>query len=136
MTIEDDFNAFWRAYPRRISKGTARAAFAKASRKTTLAAMLTAIEDYIRFKPDRIDFKHPATWLNGECWSDEWACVPQETGRKRNFADVARDKFNGTESVFGGRRDVELVSTGLGQSGSPDGHLRSGFSGHVIRSRH
>ncbi|TRD03814.1 hypothetical protein FJV76_14355 [Mesorhizobium sp. WSM4303] len=59
----------------------------------------------------------------------------QRTG-KRNFADVARDKFNGTESVFGGRRDVELVSTGHGQSGSDDGNLRGGFGEHVFPSRH
>ena len=67
----------------------------------------------------------------------EWLVVrsQQRTG-KRNFADVARDKFNGTESVFGGRRDVELVSTGHGQSGSDDGNLRGSLGGYVIPSRH
>lgn len=82
MTREDQFDAFWKAYPRRIAKGTARNAFDKAIRKTALETMLAAIEDYKRFKPERIDFKHPATWLNGECWDDEWAAVPvhQSTG--------------------------------------------------------
>lgn len=137
MTLEDDFNLFWRAYPRRISKGAARDAFTKAIRKTTLDTMLQAIADYIRFKPERIDFKHPATWLNQECWDDEWQSVPKEvSNRKRNFADVAMEKFNGSEGVFGSRRDVELVSTGHGQSGSDDGNLRIGFGGHVINSRH
>lgn len=67
----------------------------------------------------------------------EWlvARSQQRTG-KRNFADVARDKFNGTESVFGSRRDVELVSTGHGQSGSDDGNLRGGFAGPFAASRH
>ena len=67
----------------------------------------------------------------------EWlvAGSQQRTG-KRNFADVARDKFNGSESVFGSRRDVELVSTGRGQSGSDDGHLRGSPGGYVIPSRH
>jgi hypothetical protein len=76
MSREDDFNAFWAAYPRRVAKGHARAAFDKAIRKTTLETMLAAIIDYIRCKPDRIDFKHPATWLNGECWDDEWRQTP------------------------------------------------------------
>lgn len=72
MTKEEQFEAFWRAYPRRVSKGTARTAFDKALRKTTLSVMLAAITDYVRNKPDWVDFKHPATWLNGECWDDEW----------------------------------------------------------------
>jgi hypothetical protein len=75
-----DFDAFWDAYPRRISKGTARTAFEKAIRKTTLETMLAAIADYKRFKPERIDFKHPATWLNGECWEDEWQPMRPSTG--------------------------------------------------------
>ncbi len=90
-----DFDTFWQAYPRRVAKGHARTAFDRAIRKTTLETMLAAIADYIRFKPERIDFKHPATWLNGECWDDEWASVPQEIGRKRSFADVAFDRING-----------------------------------------
>lgn len=67
----------------------------------------------------------------------EWlvARSQQRTG-KRNFADVAMEKFNGSEGVFGGRRDVELVSTGHGQSGSDDGHLRGSLGGYVIPSRH
>jgi hypothetical protein len=82
MTREDQFDAFWKAYPRRVAKGHARTAFDKAIRKTTLEAMLAAIADYIRFKPDRIDFKHPATWLNAESWDDEWIVAPtrQSTG--------------------------------------------------------
>jgi hypothetical protein len=83
MTREDQFEAFWKAYPRRVAKGHARTAFDKAIRKTTLETMLAAIGDYILCKPERIDFKHPATWLNGECWSDEWKPVPalrQSTG--------------------------------------------------------
>lgn len=131
-----DFEQFWRAYPRRVAKGHARTAFEKAIRKTDLATMLAAIADYIRFKPERIDFKHPATWLNGECWSDEWASVPRETGRRRTFTDVAMDRFNGSESVFGGGRDVELVSTGHGQSGSDHGNLRGGLEGYLVPSRH
>jgi hypothetical protein len=72
MTKEEQFDAFWAAYPRRISKGAARTAFAKAIKKTTLEVMLEALKAYRLHKPEKIDFKHPATWLNGECWDDEW----------------------------------------------------------------
>lgn len=69
---DDLFEAFWNAYPRRIAKGRARTAFKTAIKLTTLETMLEAIDVYKRCKPERIDFKHPATWLNGECWDDEW----------------------------------------------------------------
>jgi hypothetical protein len=72
MTKEEQFELFWAAYPRRISKGAARTAFAKAIKKTTLETMVEAIKKYKLHKPEKIDFKHPATWLNGECWDDEW----------------------------------------------------------------
>ena len=72
MSKEEQFETFWRAYPRRVAKGAARKAFDKAIKKTTLQAMLEAVQKYERHKPEKIDFKHPATWLNGECWDDEW----------------------------------------------------------------
>jgi hypothetical protein len=72
MTKEEQFQTFWKCYPRRIAKGTAKKAFDKAIRKTTLESMLEAITRYVAMKPEKIDFKHAATWLNGECWDDEW----------------------------------------------------------------
>lgn len=76
MTKEEQFDQFWAAYPRRISKGAARLSFAKAIKKTTLETMLEAIKAYKLHKPEKIDFKHPATWLNQECWDDEWDHKP------------------------------------------------------------
>ncbi len=76
MTKEEQFNTFWAAYPRRISKGAARTAFDKALKKTTPETMLAAIKAYVSHKPEKIDFKHPATWLNQECWDDEWSAKP------------------------------------------------------------
>ena len=68
----DDFETFWRAYPRRIAKGYARRAFAKAIKKTSLEAILAGIEAYKQNKPDWQDYAHPSTWLNGERWDDEY----------------------------------------------------------------
>jgi phosphopantetheinyl transferase len=93
MTKEEQFETFWRAYPRRISKGSARTAFAKAIGKTTLDTMLSALVAYVANKPSYQDYKHPSTWLNGECWDDEWT-VPvavEKFERKRTLADAAED---------------------------------------------
>lgn len=72
MSKEEQFSTFWSCYPRRVAKGAARKAFDKAIKKTTLENMLNAITKYVAMKPEKIDFKHPATWLNAECWDDEW----------------------------------------------------------------
>ena len=81
MTKEDQFEAFWKSYPRRVAKGAARKAWDKAIKKTTLENMLKAITEYVAKKPEKIDFKHPATWLNGECWDDEWEPVQARVQR-------------------------------------------------------
>ena len=131
-----DFDTFWAAYPRRISKGAARTAFERAIRKTSLEAMLSAIADYIRFKPERIDFKHPATWLNGECWDDEWQSVPRETGRRRNFTDVAMDRFNGSASVQGNDPDARQFSPDEREPRFDGERLRIGGGRPIVPSHH
>lgn len=70
---DDGFDTFWATYPRKISKGAARKAWAKAI-KTSPAADITA--GAARFAAERQgqDPKftpHPASWLNGERWTDE-----------------------------------------------------------------
>lgn len=68
-----------------------------------------------------------AEWLNRPTY--------QRTGR-RNFADAALDRINGSEGVFGGSRDVEQLSIGQQQPGSDAGNLRIGFAGDFPASRH
>lgn len=91
MIPTDQFETFWKAYPRRVGKGDARKAFDRAIRKTSLAVMLHAIEQYIQHKPSWQDFCHPATWLNGERWDDEWSSPrPLSTGNGLLDALVGR----------------------------------------------
>ncbi|MDX1117045.1 hypothetical protein GOL29_03215 [Sinorhizobium medicae] len=90
MTKEEQFEAFWRGYPRRVAKGAARKAFDKAIKKTTLESMLKAITEYVAKKPEKIDFKHPATWLNGECWDDEWEPAQARVQRPTYGANYGR----------------------------------------------
>ena len=69
----DAFNAFWSAYPRKKN----RAAAVKAFRKITpdlLPTLFADIEARIRAGDWRLDqpefIPHPATYLNGERWTD------------------------------------------------------------------
>jgi hypothetical protein len=70
------FDAFWRAYPKRVGKAKAKESFTRLKPdETMLAIMLAAVE---RQKSSRDWTKdggqfipHPSTWLNARRWEDE-----------------------------------------------------------------
>jgi hypothetical protein len=71
------FEEFWLAYPRKVGKGAARKAFAKAlgkiaaedPRATVMAALNTAKRAWA--DTDAQFIPHAATWLNQDRWEDE-----------------------------------------------------------------
>jgi hypothetical protein len=69
----DEFDQFWAIYPRRRSKKAARIAYGKArkqfSQEEILAGAMRYEEECSGTDPRFI--AHPATWLNGERWTDE-----------------------------------------------------------------
>jgi len=67
------FDEFWDAYPRRISKGSAKKAWQKAIQKTEPDEIIRAAKRFaeLREGEDPRYTPHPATWLNGERWSDQ-----------------------------------------------------------------
>lgn len=75
MKIEDtpEFNEFWAIYPRRVAKGAARRAWVTALKKVDVAELLEGARRYAadRHAKNPKYTKHPASWLNGECWEDE-----------------------------------------------------------------
>lgn len=66
------FEQFWAAYPRKAAKGQARKAYAGALRKASAEQIAAGARRYARSRigEDERFTKHPATWLNGECWAD------------------------------------------------------------------
>ena len=74
--IDNEFEAFWSAWPRKVAKAEARKAWAQTSRvrpdlQTILTAILaaSATEQWMRGNGQFIP--HAATWLRGERWEDE-----------------------------------------------------------------
>lgn len=67
------FDQFWDVCPKKVGKGAARKAHAKASAKTDAAIILAGMQRYAasRAGQDQQYTVHPATWLTGERWSDE-----------------------------------------------------------------
>ena len=68
------FVDFWATYPRRVAKGLALRAWAKAIKSGVepgdIIAGAKRYADLMRGSDPKFT-KHPATWLNGQCWEDE-----------------------------------------------------------------
>ena len=75
MSLDDDFDEFWKLYPRKVAKGDARKAWKQVSAiRPPLERLLKAVvvaratdewrKDAGKFVP------YPATWLRGERWDD------------------------------------------------------------------
>lgn len=73
ISPKNKFEEFWNAYPRKVSKGEARKAYAKAIEKTSEQTLIAKAKAYAK-QPGRKDefTKYPASWLNAEGWLDEY----------------------------------------------------------------
>lgn len=65
----DGFDEFWAAYPRRVAKTQARAAWKK--NKCVLAEVLPSLEQQKKLWKDTQFIPHPTTWINQRRWEDE-----------------------------------------------------------------
>lgn len=76
-TLDDDFDTFWKAYPKKADKQKALKAWQKLKPdKEMLNAMLAAIERHKQsdkqwHRDDGQYIPYPASWLNGRRWEDE-----------------------------------------------------------------
>lgn len=80
-----EFDTFWKEYPRKVNKGTAKKAFEKALKQTDLQTIMSGLETLrIQVAGKGQEFiPHASSWLNGERWTDEIdqpVAVGQRTG--------------------------------------------------------
>lgn len=82
------FDAFWTLYPRHVAKKDARRAWDRIP-AAEHDAILTALVGWRRVWLRRAEIEyipHPATWLNGERWTDE---LPQPIAQSTSAAHIA-----------------------------------------------
>lgn len=93
-----DFDEFWKAYPEHKAKGAARTAWAKAIKRADPFTIIAGAVAY-RDDPDRKDgfTKHPATWLNADCWTDEPAVRRRTHAKGVTAAQRLLERHTGTE---------------------------------------
>ncbi len=101
----NDFEIFWRAYPKRKSKGDAEKAFAKVRPDETLfATILAKIEESKTsddwLKDDGKYIPYPATWLNAKGWEDEVKRGGQD-GKARQSSRTLPKHYRTPEEIFG-----------------------------------
>ncbi|PYC83430.1 hypothetical protein C7C46_08835 [Streptomyces tateyamensis] len=92
------FDAFWSAYPRKIGKSYARAAWAKAiKRGADPAAIADAVPRHAAFwraaGTDPKFIPYPTTWLNGDRYEDQLDTQPAITPQTRQQTYEERGIF-------------------------------------------
>jgi hypothetical protein len=78
------FDAFWKAYPRKVGKGQAQKAWLVAVRKADPERIVEGVERY-PWPDDPAFVPHASTWLNGQRWEDE---LPGMKPRKLSQAEL------------------------------------------------
>lgn len=136
----DPFEAFWSAYPRKIGKPKAKAAFAAALRRTTgPPEIMAGLQPWIAAWTDPQFIPHPTTWLNRDGWNDK----PPVSHERPDHLNAAPDpRRANTESRRGVWVDVIAERDGgapgpvHGPGGTPavdrgePGRLRLAHAGH------
>lgn len=119
MWPENYQQLFWEQYPRRVDKKKAmqKLDVIRKAGKVPFSDIISGVEGYARHvsgtEPQFI--KHPATWLHGECWANEYSPA-RRSGESAFIAGMAR--VAARYGVSGGSpgRDGP-VSDGLGATG-------------------
>src|SRR5690606_5588060 len=101
------FDEWYREYPKKSSKGAARVAFKSALKKADLETLTRGRDLYVaKLKMDKTEknfIKHASTWLNQECWDDDYGDVKiVPSGFRAWFASVLESANTGeVERVLG-----------------------------------
>lgn len=98
---EEGFERWWSHVPKKVGKGAARRAYANALKKAIAEVLLDKMKLYAaaRAGQDPHYTKHPATWLNAECWLDEDVESSGDAGDPLAQARIARERREQRERV-------------------------------------
>lgn len=91
------FEEFWNLYPRKEQKKKTKEKFLKLLEKNDYELIKKGLLNYIEYiksnKTETKYIKHPTTWLNGECWNDEYNI---------NLEKTSQDVKSLLDTYFGG----------------------------------
>lgn len=86
-----EFAEFWSVYPAHVGRRAAFKAFAKARTRAEHQAIVAGAQRYAHDPTRKPEFtKHPATWLNADCWLDE----PAKSGVEAIIERMNGEKYD------------------------------------------
>ena len=101
----DGFEDAWAAYPRKVGKGQAKKAWAKALKKVDQRSLQEALARFIPTQQgkEKQFIPHLATWLNGERWDD----TPEDASGPRTTAGLLQSAMAGNlKTIDGGLNEL------------------------------
>lgn len=128
------FEEWWQHYPRKVAKGAARRAFAKALKQTDIESLTNSVQRFaakVAGKDPEL-IPHASTWLNAERWGDE-DLAPPDSGaslakRAEAKLNVARDWLKRHETIPTWMDDAETARKLLEEGYDYDALRTAGFS--------
>lgn len=113
LQIENEFEEFWKAYPRKgCTKKTAKTSFIKARKKNkvTYETIMNGLYKYISYIEENNTednfIAHASTWLNQERWENEYLAIRKKK-KMSNYMDLLDPDFGGNFNEHG--RDTKIV---------------------------
>jgi len=96
------FHQFWSAYPRKVGKGAAQKAYAKAIKKAEPETILARLEAWKGSKgfPEPDYVPHASTWLNAERWLDELVDEPAKPKTKEEQDAFLQEHYKRMEELW------------------------------------
>ena len=77
--IDVQFEEFWKVYGNKIDKKVAKEKFKSARKIASIGSILLAAGRYKKYCEETdTPMKHPKTWLNGECWKNDYKQLLEE----------------------------------------------------------
>ena len=98
---DERFLTFWETYGKKVGKKNAKKAFAKINPDEELfQKIMDGIEKYHKSRKWVDGYrKEPATWLNGECWNDEYDDESEVNSHGQNHRDHGKTNA-GTRTTY------------------------------------
>lgn len=88
----DDFEAFWKHYPKKVEKPDALKAWKATLKRTDAQTLIDAVRAY-RFPTDPQYVKYPAVWLRKGAWEDTAETAPGSAGHMTDEDRDAQDRM-------------------------------------------
>ena len=110
--FSDEFEAIWKAYPRKVGKGAAAKQWAKARRSHSFEAIARPLAEFCRLREgsDQQFTPHLATWLHQERWNDEQGhAVNRRPNSSEDIERLSRIPADDVDRLFQGIPQLRLI---------------------------